>query len=81
MMVALIIAKTSEGKTRTCNSRCYGAKYPSCACCCGGINHGIGFSEAVRSTRELSKEILANLDITTIKLPLEEVKPCHNGDA
>ncbi len=80
-MVSLIVARTSKGKPRTCNSRCYGARHPNCACCCGGINHGIGFDCAISNTRALTKEMLSKLDIKAIKLPFEEVQSCHNGDA
>ena len=74
MMVALIVEKSSGGKTRVCNSRCYDAKYPECICCCGGRNHGIGLNHAVNATRKAVEEILNKDDNTIVKLPFKEVQ-------
>jgi len=70
-MVALIVERTSGGKTRTCNSRCYGAKGAECICCCGGKNHGMGLNKAIDNTREATQELLAKAD-TAISLPFKE---------
>lgn len=67
-MVALIVEKTTGGKTRTCNSRCYNAKGAKCICCCGGRNHGVGVNKAVDNTIEVAQELLDKAN-TTIKLP------------
>lgn len=70
MMVALIVEKTSSGRIRTCNSRCYNAKGAVCVCCCGGKNHGVGFDKAIENTRETAEKI-AN---TAFQLPFKEVQ-------
>lgn len=72
-MVALIVEKTSSGRIRTCNSRCYNAKGAECVCCCKGMNHGIGYDKAVSNTRQTVQEVLNKPHTTTfIKLPFKE---------
>jgi hypothetical protein len=35
-----------------CDARCYDAKWQGeeCHCCCGGVNHAVGFQEASKNT-------------------------------
>lgn len=71
-MVALIVEKTSSGRTRVCCSRCYNAKGTECVCCCGGLNHGMGYDKAVSNTRQVVQEVLNKPNTTTfIKLPFK----------
>lgn len=51
-MTTLIEAKTLDGRIiGRCDARCYNAKGKKCTCICGGLNHGAGFSNAVRSSK------------------------------
>lgn len=42
----LLKSVTQEGKSQQCDARCYNGKGKSCACICGGINHGVGQTKA-----------------------------------
>lgn len=46
-MTTLIEYRNREGKiTGRCDARCHNAKRPKCKCVCGGLNHGVGLTEA-----------------------------------
>ena len=50
--MVLMELRTSGGKVRRCDARCYNAKGPKCRCICGGRNHGVGLQKAIENTRE-----------------------------
>lgn len=41
----MMIMKGKDG--RTCDERCYNAKWQKCTCICGGKNHGKGLKHAI----------------------------------
>lgn len=50
-MTTLIIAKQLDGTiTGRCDARCHDATGATCKCICAGMNHGKGFTAAVRNT-------------------------------
>jgi hypothetical protein len=50
-MATLIVVYNSEGVVGRCDQRCYGAKRGSpCDCCCGGVNHAVGLTQAAANT-------------------------------
>ena len=49
-MTTLMTFKTKENKKGKCDAKCYDAKHPGCVCCCGGLNHGVGFIKAFENT-------------------------------
>ena len=57
-MAVLITQKTSGGRTRTCNARCYNAKGDTCVCICNHMNHGVGLEKAVENTDD-KKEVIS----------------------
>jgi len=57
-MTTLISYKTSGGKRRSCNARCYNAKHPQCVCICGGMNHSKGLQQASENTRRQAEELV-----------------------
>ena len=57
-MTVLISGRTSEGKKRTCNSRCHNAKGQNCHCLCQGINHGVGLAQATENTQKMAEELV-----------------------
>jgi len=59
-MPTLMTFGNSEGERR-CDEKCYNANHPVCVCCCGGMNHGKGFSKAMANTVEYGKDLLENL--------------------
>ena len=63
-MTVLLTFECQDGKSRSCNSRCYNAKTHACQCICRGANHGQGFQAAIRETHAHAPEWLAawNLD-------------------
>lgn len=46
-----VLMKNKEG--HVCDSRCYCAKGPICNCICGGVNHGVGYEQAVENCRKI----------------------------
>lgn len=56
-----LIIKHKDGKRKgQCDSRCYNAKTPTCICCCGGANHGVGLQKALDITKEIAEQITAD---------------------
>lgn len=63
-MTTLITAYGYDNKIiGRCDSNCYDAKTPDCACICGGRNHGRGLGPAAARTNQTTDEkILAYLN-------------------
>ena len=55
-MPTLIIKHTAGKKQGQCDSRCYNAKTPTCICCCGGANHGVGLQQALETTKHITEQ-------------------------
>ena len=58
-MAMLISVGTSSGEGGRCDAKCYGAQGDACHCCCGGLNHGVGYAKAVDNTTALAEEIIS----------------------
>jgi len=60
-MTALMTIWTEERSYTQCNSACYSAtsKNVRCTCLCGGMNHKVGYEQAVANTKLHWKEWLA----------------------
>ena len=64
MFIVLIASYSNSGK-RQCDAKCYNAGHGDCNCCCGGLNHGVGLSQATENTKSLAdtiKEFFTNQD-------------------
>jgi hypothetical protein len=48
----------SSGETGRCDAKCYNADHPSCNCCCGGRNHGVGLPKAIENTNNYANEMI-----------------------
>jgi len=57
-MTTLIEYRTGGGKRRRCDARCHDAKHQTCACICGGLNHGVGKKGAAKNIIDHLQEIL-----------------------
>lgn len=55
-MAVLIEIRNSQGVVGRCDAKCYDAEHGECSCICGGVNHGVGFDQAVRNTREMAED-------------------------
>jgi len=51
-----MINPDGSGRKMTCDSRCYNAIGSTCNCCCGGVNHGVGFQSASKFWNDVSKQ-------------------------
>ena len=50
-MTTLIEHRRGDGSLAgRCDAKCYNAEHPKCECICGGMNHGIGKSDAMKKT-------------------------------
>ncbi len=57
-MTTLITTFTSGGCIRRCDATCHNAQHSTCACICGGMNHGKGSKQAAINTHNHYKKIL-----------------------
>jgi len=57
-MATLMTFKSADGKADRCDGKCYDARGSVCVCCCGGLNHGVGFVKAFQNTTEHFEEII-----------------------
>jgi hypothetical protein len=55
-MAVLLSVHTSEGCVGRCDAKCYNAQSTTCACVCGGKNHGAGFQVAFENTEKFAAE-------------------------
>ena len=72
-MTTLVEVRKSDGRLiGRCDERCYNAQGEKCTCCCRGMHHGKGLSQAVRS-RDFSLDIEKRYGIgaTVIRSPIE----------
>lgn len=51
--MVLLKQKVGQDPARQCDSRCYNAKCGTCACICGGRNHGAGIQKALDNVRTM----------------------------
>jgi len=59
-MTALLLHRDAKGNILSkCDEKCYNGKGPTCVCCCGGRNHGVGIEAALRNLKdfELSAQV------------------------
>jgi len=59
-MTALLLHHRQDGTLISkCDEKCYNGKGPTCVCCCGGRNHGVGIDAALRNLKdfELSAQV------------------------
>lgn len=79
-MTILIAYYSSNGCEGRCDAKCYNAVDPKCTCICGGLNHGVGLSQAMDNTQKLaekwietySKEHNLDPETTRWKVPAKE---------
>ncbi len=50
--MTLMTQKIGQDATRRCDATCHNAKRPGCRCICGGMNHGVGLSQAQANVQE-----------------------------
>ena len=56
-MASLLIVRRGVDIIGHCDAVCYDATQPVCVCkACNGINHGVGYEQAVVNTRALADE-------------------------
>lgn len=58
-----LISSSSGGNIRACTAICYDAIHSKCECCCGGMNHGVGFETALKNTLEWVTRITEEDDL------------------
>lgn len=58
----LLKSTTPQGRVHQCDARCYNGKGPTCACICGGINHGVGMGKAISATQQRYADHDASLE-------------------
>lgn len=76
-MTTLIAVYTNRGCIGRCDAKCHDAFEPECICVCGGVNHGVGLSRAIKNTDEMSKhkiEKIAKEFTTAKKLKIKKFK-------
>lgn len=49
-MPKLLIYNTHGRSRLSCGYDCYMGVFPNCNCICRGINHGVGYEEALKNT-------------------------------
>lgn len=60
-MPALITVNTEyTGRPHVCDARCYSAIGPDCNCVCGGMNHKVGYEQALANTQALARNMVAD---------------------
>jgi hypothetical protein len=57
-MTTFLSTQTLDETTRRCDANCHNAKKPSCACICGGMNHGKGNKQAAINTHTHARRIV-----------------------
>lgn len=51
-MFVVFEVRTDWGTQRRCDERCVNGTRLACSCVCQGINHGVGYNQALENTRE-----------------------------
>lgn len=59
--VVLIEVSNSDGVYGRCDAKCYLATGPECDCCCGGVNHGKGLTQAIANMTAIVAEGIPDL--------------------
>jgi hypothetical protein len=52
-MPTLMFEKNGSNAARRCDARCYDARHSVCDCVCGGVNHKVGFLQALNNTQTI----------------------------
>lgn len=52
-MSRIMVQESASGEKRVCDGKCYNALGPDCDCICGGMNHGVGYIQAVKNVEDL----------------------------
>jgi hypothetical protein len=58
-VASLLILRRGRDIVGECDALCYDAKGKICECLCSGLNHGVGYAQAVINTREMATEWVA----------------------
>jgi hypothetical protein len=59
-MSTLIELRDNGHAAMKCAAKCYNAKSKVCDCICGGLNHGVGLTQAVANTRQAGTRAVAD---------------------
>lgn len=74
-MPTLMTFKSANGSAERCDAKCYDARGSVCHCCCGGRNHGVGFTEAFhRTVDEFEGMVIESRKIKDPRLKVSHVK-------
>ncbi len=57
-MTTLISTTNLFGCDRRCDANCHNAQHSTCACICGGMNHGKGIKQAAINTHTHARRII-----------------------
>jgi hypothetical protein len=58
-VASLVVVRRGGDVVAVCDALCYDARHTTCVCsACGGVNHGVGYDQAVANTRRLHTEWL-----------------------
>lgn len=55
----MIILKSNGNNGGQCDAKCYNAntRAKNCSCICGGMNHGKGWTQAIKNVQETREEL------------------------
>lgn len=53
-MTALLLLRAGRGIVGRCDAACYDAREAACTCLCEGVNHRVGYEQAVANTRGIA---------------------------
>lgn len=58
-MSTLIEVRKSDGRiVGRCDAKCYQATEPKCTCICGGMNHGVGYKQAIQNNTDKWQKVI-----------------------
>jgi hypothetical protein len=79
-MKSLIVQTNSDGSQRRCDAKCTEATGSACKCICGGVNHGVGYSQAEENVTKYIESLFPDReDLKFLKDPDPIVDPCGPG--
>ena len=56
--MTVILTVSTDDRQRHCDHRCYDAVSEHCDCVCEGVNHGVGFKQALLQAEAVAKRIV-----------------------